>query len=38
VRARAELGWHHLLGFIPSRLTTAWAESRKFRPPPELAR
>lgn len=36
VRARAELGWEHWLGFIPSRLTTSWVESKKFRPPPEL--
>lgn len=36
VRTRAELGWRHLLGFIPSRITTNWVESPKFRLPPEL--
>jgi hypothetical protein len=38
VRVRAELGFHHLLGFIPTRVTTDWAESRKFRPPADLPR
>jgi Domain of unknown function (DUF4390) len=31
VRARAELGARTLLSLIPSTLTTAWVESRKFR-------
>lgn len=31
--ARAELGSTNLLGFIPRRLTTDWAESNKVRPP-----
>ncbi len=31
VRVRAELGMSHLLGFIPSRLTTDWVESNKIR-------
>lgn len=38
VRARAELGYRHLLGFIPTRVLTEWAESRKFRPPPDPGR
>lgn len=33
VRVQAELGHHHLLGFIPSRVATDWTESRKFSPP-----
>lgn len=36
VRARAELGTRHILGFIPSKVTTDWAESGKFRPPASL--
>lgn len=32
VRARVALGYRHLMGFIPSRITTDWVESRKFRP------
>lgn len=38
VRVRAELGTAHLLGFIPSRVTTEWVESNKLRPPRELVR
>ena len=38
VRVRAELGTTHLLGFIPSSVTTDWVESNKLRPPPELVR
>lgn len=33
VRVRAELGTRMTLGFIPTTVTTGWAESRKFRPP-----
>lgn len=36
VRARAELGTRHLLGFIPSKVTTDWSESGKFRLPASL--
>lgn len=32
VRVRAKLGSSHILGFIPNSITTAWAESLKFRP------
>ncbi len=38
VRVRAELGTTHLLGFIPSSVTTDWVESNKLRPPSELVR
>lgn len=31
VKARAEVGSRTILGFIPTRVTTPWAESRKFR-------
>lgn len=33
VRARAILGSRNALGFIPTKVTTEWAESRKFRLP-----
>jgi len=33
IRVQAELGYRHILGFIPSRITTDWLESKKFRPP-----
>jgi hypothetical protein len=32
VRARAEFGTRMVLGLLPARVATAWAESRKFRP------
>lgn len=32
VRARAELGTRTILSLIPTTITTAWAESAKFRP------
>jgi Domain of unknown function (DUF4390) len=32
VRARAELGTRHILGFIPSKIATDWQESPKFHP------
>lgn len=38
VRVRAELGTAHVLGFIPSSITTDWVESNKLRPPAELVR
>ena len=33
VRVRADLGSKTLLGFIPTRVTTEWVRSHKFRPP-----
>ena len=37
VKARAELGSRNLLSLIPVKIRTGWAESRKFRPPPDEA-
>ncbi len=33
IRARADLGSKTLLGFIPTKVSTDWVRSRKFRPP-----
>lgn len=34
IRIRADLGSKTMLGFIPTKVTTEWLRSNKFRPPP----